>query len=162
MPEAKKMVRVILRRFITLRVILRFFCCCDLSHVLYSSNDPCCSLACGHRRISSRRFSSPKWVERSDDRKCVGVRRLAVPKGNNFCSRTLVPWPRPAPVTISSGWLTPFKVPEGFLTLPNPFNLPFQILLYTFPTFLQRFLCRRDVRYLSGLHVCLSCTVKSV
>ena len=82
-------------------------------HVLYSSKDPCCSLACGHRRISGRRFSSPKWVERSDDRKYVCARRLAVPKRNNFCSRTLVHWPRPAPVTISSGWLTPFKVRRG-------------------------------------------------
>ena len=47
---------------------------------------PCCSLACGHRRISGRRFSSPKWVERSDDRKYVCVRRLAVPKRHNICS----------------------------------------------------------------------------
>ena len=84
-PVAKKMIRVILRLFTILRVILRFFCCCDLSHVLYSSKDPCCSLGCGHRRISGRRFSSPKWVERSDDRKHICVRRLAVPKKHNFC-----------------------------------------------------------------------------
>ena len=127
-PEAK-MIIVILRLFIILRVIWRIFCCFDLSHVLYSSKDPCCSLACGHRRISCRRFSSPKWVERSNDLKYVCVRRLAVPNRHNFCSRTLVSWPRPASVTISSGWLTPFKVRRGFLTLPNPFKLPFQILV---------------------------------
>ena len=64
------------------------FCCCDLSHVLYSSKDPCCSLACGHRRISGRRFSSPKWVERSDDRKYVCVRRQVAPRRRNFCSNS--------------------------------------------------------------------------
>ena len=47
---------------------------------------PCCSLACDHRRISGRRFSSPKWVERSDDRKYVCVRSLAVPKRHTICS----------------------------------------------------------------------------
>ena len=47
---------------------------------------PCCSLACGHRRISCRRFSSPKWVERGDDRKYACVRSLAVPKRHNICS----------------------------------------------------------------------------
>ena len=119
-PEAK-MIRVILRLFIILRVMFRPFCCCDLSHVLYSSKDPCCSLACGHRRISSRRFSSPKWVERSDDRKYVCARRLAVPKRHNFCSRTLFPWPCPAPVTISSGWMTPFKVRRGLPYISKSF-----------------------------------------
>ena len=62
------------------------FCWCDLSHVQYSSKDPCCSLACDHRSISGCRFSLPKWVERSDDRKYVCVRRLAVPKRHNICS----------------------------------------------------------------------------
>ena len=123
-PEAK-MIRVILRLFIILRVIWRIFCCFDLSHVLYSSKVPCCSLACGHRRISGRRFSSPKWVEKSNDRKYVCVRRLAVPKRHNFCSRTLVSWPLPAPVTISSGWLTPFKVRRGLPhTSKNPGTFP--------------------------------------
>ena len=65
---------------------MNIFCWCDLSHVQYSFKDPWCSLACGHRRISGRRFSSPKWVERSDDRKYVCVRRLAVPKRHNVCS----------------------------------------------------------------------------
>ena len=65
---------------------MTILCWCDLSHVQYSFKDPCCSLACGHRRISGRRFSSPKWVERSDDRKYVCVRRLAVPKRHNICS----------------------------------------------------------------------------
>ena len=154
------MIRVILRLFIILRVILRPFCCCDLSHVLYSFKDPCCSLACGHRRISGRRFSSPKWVERSDDRKYVCVRRLAVNKRHNFCSQTLVLWPRPAPVTISSGWLSPFKVRRGLSCTSKSFQIPFSNP-GTFPTFPQRFLRRREVRNLSGLHVCLS-TVKSV
>ena len=108
-------------------------------HLLYSSKDPCCSLACGHRRISGRRFSSPKWVERSDDRKYVCARRLAVPKRNNFCSRTLVPWPRPAPVTISSGWLTPFKVRRGLPYTSKSFYAPFSNP-GTFPNFPQRFL----------------------
>ena len=65
---------------------MTIFCWCDLSHVQYSFKDPWCSLACGHRSISGRRFSSPKWVERCDDRKYVCVRRLAVPKRHNFCS----------------------------------------------------------------------------
>ena len=86
MPDAKKMIRVIFRLSILLRVMYEFFLWCDLSHVQYSSKDPCCSLACDHRRISGRRFSSPKWVERSDDRKYVCVRRLAVPKRHNICS----------------------------------------------------------------------------
>ena len=125
---------------------------CDLSHVLYSSKDPCCSLACGHRRISGGRFSSPKWVERSNDRKYVCVRRLAVPKRHNFCSRTLFPWPRPAPVTISSGWLTPFKVRRG---------LPYISKSWYFSKFSSEILegARLELPYLSGLHVCLS-TVK--
>ena len=59
---------------------------CDLSHVQYYFQDRWCSLACGHRRISGRRFFSPKSVERSDDRKYVCVRRLAVSKRHNFCS----------------------------------------------------------------------------
>ena len=71
--------------FIT-RYITKSFCWCDLSHVQYSSKDPCCSLACDHRRISGHRVSSPKWVERSDDREHVCVRRLAVPKRHNICS----------------------------------------------------------------------------
>ena len=86
MPEAKKMISIIFRLSILLRIILRNLFVGDLSHVQYSSKDPCCSLACGHRRISGRRFSSPKWVERSDDRKYVCVRRLAVPKRHTFCS----------------------------------------------------------------------------
>ena len=83
MPEAKKMIRVIFRLSILLRVILRNL----FVGVTYpSSMGPCCSLSCGHRRISGRRFSSPKWLERSDDRKYVCVRRLAVPKRHNICS----------------------------------------------------------------------------
>ena len=156
------MIRVILRLFIILRVISRPFCCCDLSHDLYSSKDPCCSLACGHRRISGRRFSSPKWVERSDDRKYqyVCVRRLAVPKRNNFCNRTLVPWPHPAPVTISSGWLTPFKVRRR-LPYTSKSILSSLFKSWYFSKFSSEILAggRRKLRYLSGLHVCLS-TVK--
>ena len=87
-PEAKKMIRVIVRLFIILRVILRILCCFDLSHVLYFSKGPCCSLACGHRRISGRRFPSPKWVQRCDDRKYVCEHRLAVHKRHNFCSNS--------------------------------------------------------------------------
>ena len=45
---------------------------------------PC--LVCGHKRISCRRFSSPKWVERGDDRKYVCVRSLAVSKRHNICN----------------------------------------------------------------------------
>ena len=78
-PEAKKMIRVI---------VLRILCCFDLSHVLYFSKGPCCSLACGHRRISGRRFPSPKWVQRCDDRKYVCEHRLAVHKRHNFCSNS--------------------------------------------------------------------------
>ena len=81
------MIRVIISIFYFITsYITNFFCWCDLSHVQYSPKDPCCSLACDHRRISRRRFSSPKWVERSDDRKHVCVRRLAVPKRHNICS----------------------------------------------------------------------------
>ena len=114
----------------------------------------CCSLACGHRRISGRRFSSPKWVERSDDRKYVCVRRLAVPKRHNVCS--------------SSSSLATSSTCDHFLrlvdTIPRaPRASLFQILLSTlfkswyFPTFPQRFLCRRDARYLLWDISLLSC-----
>ena len=122
-PEAK-MIRVILRLFIILRVILRTFCCGDLSHVLYSSKDPCCSLACGHRRISSRRFSSPKWVERSDDRKYVCVRRLAVPKRHNFCSRTSISLATSS--TCNHSFLS--RLVDSIQSAPRA-SLHFQILL---------------------------------
>ena len=86
MPEAKKMIRVTLWLFIILRVREWLHCRCN-SHVQYSSKDPCCSLAFGHRRISRRRFSPRELgVEGSDDRKYVCVRRLAVLKRHNFCS----------------------------------------------------------------------------
>ena len=109
--------------------ITNSFCCCDLSHVQYSSKDPCCSLACDHRRISDRRFSSPKWVERSDDRKYVCVRRLAVPKRHNICSSS-------SSLATSSTCNHAFpqaaghhsKGTKGFL-IPNPFKFPFQILV---------------------------------
>ena len=143
MPEAKKMIRVIFR----LSILLTVFCWCDLSHVQYSSKDPCCSLACGHRRISSRRFSSPKWVERSDDRKYVCVRRLAVPKRDNICSSS-----SSLATSSTCNYMYLLRLVD---TIPRaPRASLFQILLsslfksLTFPTFPYRLLCRRDARYL--------------
>ena len=65
-PKAKKTIRVILycdRLFYLLlynELYLRLSCWFDLSHVQHSSKDPCYSLACGHKRISGRRFSPPE------------------------------------------------------------------------------------------------------
>ena len=65
-PETKKTIRVILRSTFLIIIILitsyiydlfRWF---HLSHVQHSSKDPCYSLACGHKRISGRRFSPPE------------------------------------------------------------------------------------------------------
>ena len=109
--------------------ITKSFCWCDVSHVQYSSVGSCLSLACGHRCISGRRFSSPKWVERSDGRKYVCVRRLAVPKRHNICSSS-------SSLATSSTCNHAFpqaaghhsKGTKGFL-IPNPFKFPFQILV---------------------------------
>ena len=63
MPEARKMIRVILLSTLIIIVIITtfyvgdFFRWCDLSNVQYSSKDPSYSLACAHKRISGRRFS---------------------------------------------------------------------------------------------------------
>ena len=128
-PEAKKMIRVIVRLIIILRVILRILCCFDLSHVLYFSKGPCCSLACGHRRISGRRFPSPKWVKRCDDRKYVCEHRLAVHKRHNFCSNS-----NSLATFITCNHFLRLGDPiqsaqKGFPTFPNPFKLPLQNLV---------------------------------
>ena len=155
--------------------ITNSFCWCDLSYVQYSSKDPCCSLACDHRRISGRRFSSPKWVERSDDRKYVCVRSLAVPKRHNICSSSssLATFSTCNHAFPQAGWHYS-KGTKGFL-IPNPFKFLFQILVL-FQLFLRDSCVegKRDIYYetflFSLVHhynvrlvsvVCLS-TVKSV
>ena len=132
MPEAKKMNRVIFKLSILLRVILRIRFVGDLSHVQYSPKDPCCSLA-----------SLSKWVERSDDRKYVCVRRLAVSKRHNICSRSSS--------LATSSTCNHFR--RLVDTIPRaPRASLFQILLApssnpcTSPTFPQRLLCGRDAR----------------
>ena len=126
--------------------ITKSFCWCDVSHVLYSSVGSCLSLACGHRCISGRRFSSPKWVERSDGRKYVCVRRLAVPKRHNICSSSssLATSSTCNHAFPQAGWHHS-KGTKGFL-IPNPFEFSFQILVL-FQLFL-RDSCVEGTRYI--------------
>ena len=63
---------------------------------------------------------------------------------------TLVPWRHPAPVTISLGWLTPFKVRQGL-----PYTNPFPFKSWYFSDFSSEILVRTAGRAISVRLACL-------